>query len=351
MAADAPDLILHLGDYIYESSLREGALRPHGNPQPENLQQYRNRYACYKLDADLQAAHAAAPWMTTWDDHEVDNDYAGDYAAYRGSPEAFLLRRAAAYQAYWEHLPLRPSMRPRGASLPLYRGAACGDLLDISVLDSRQYRDDQPCALPPKELGGRMVGNECAERLDPSRSLLGAEQERWLYARFGKSRARWNLIAQQLLMAQLDQQAGDGQAWWSDGWEGYPMARKRLIDQMAQRRLRNPIVIGGDIHSFWACDLKRDFNDPRSATVATEFVGGSISSRGVPYQAFEEMLPDNPHIHFFESRKRGYGRCRLTPKAWQTDFIAIDDAERADSSARVLKSFTVEAGRPGIEAT
>ena len=349
LAADAPDLVLHLGDYIYEGSWGE-PVRRHEGPECTDLAGYRARHARYKLDPDLQAAHAAAPWLCTWDDHEVDNDYAGAESQDGGPPEQFLRRRAAAYRAYWEHLPLRRRVRPAGPDALLYSASGWGDLAGIFVLDNRQYRSDQPCAEPGRH-GGQLL-ETCAARLDPAQTMLGPEQERWLLAGLGGSRQRWNLLAQQMLMAPLDQKPGHGSAWWTDGWDGYAAARARILQHLHSRQVPNPVVIGGDIHSFWANDLKLDFDDPRSPTVASEFVGTSISSRGVDHQRFSAMRADNPHVKFFDSQVRGYARATVTPKRWQTEFVSLGQAVVTDPAApaRVLSRWVVEAGQAGVQA-
>lgn len=346
MAADAPDLILHLGDYIYEGSWGE-PVRRHEAAECTTLAGYRARHARYKMDVDLQAAHAAAPWLCTWDDHEVDNDYANAESQDGDPREAFLLRRAAAYQAYWEHLPLRRRARPVGADALLYSASGWGDLLGLFVLDNRQYRSDQPCATPEKK-GGQVV-QDCAARLAPERTLLGPEQERWLLGSLGASQQRWNVLAQQMLMAQLDQTPGPGQGWWTDGWDGYAAARARILQHLYSRKVPNPVVLGGDIHSFWANDLKLDFDEAGSPTVASEFVGTSITSRGVPYEQFAAMRGDNPQVRFFDSRSRGYSRATVTPERWQTDFVALSDVRDVRATAKVLARFVVEAGRPGVQ--
>jgi len=344
LAADAPDLILHLGDYVYESSVGE-PLRRHEAGEPQTLAQYRNRHARYRLDPDLQAAHAACPWLFCWDDHEVDNDYAGAHGQDGDPPAAFLLRRAAAYQAYWEHLPLRLQARPRGADMRLYQRSAYGELLSVHVLDTRQYRDDQACATAAK--GGGQVLTACAALRDPARSMLGVEQEAWLLAGLGRSATRWNLIAQSLLMAPLDQAPGPAFGAWSDGWDGYPAARQRILRQLAQSGTANPVVIGGDIHSFWASELAPTAG---AEPVATEFVGSSISSAGIPYERFAALLPENPHIRFFDSRERGYVLCTLRRERLEVDFRAVLDVRDPASGLRSRARFVVEAGRPRVLA-
>jgi alkaline phosphatase D len=346
MLADELDLVVHLGDYIYETSSWADEVRRHEAPEPETLDEYRNRHALYKTDPDLQAAHAAYPWAVTWDDHEVDNDYAADQSQDRDDPQVFRKRRAAAYQAYWEHMPLRRAALPRGPDMRLYHRLTFGDLVELSVLDGRQYRSVQPCG-EGRRGGGQLVDG-CAARLDPRQTMLGPSQERWLLLGLERSRTRWNVIAQQQLMAELRQRNRAGaEAYWTDGWDGYAAARARILAHIATRRPSNPIVIGGDIHSFWVTDLKTDFRDAAAPPVATEFVGTSVTSLGVPYDTFAATLPENPHVRFFESRHRGYVRCEVTPERWRTDLRVVSDVRDRAATARTLASFAVEAGRPG----
>jgi alkaline phosphatase D len=350
LLGDDLDLVVYLGDYIYEAPSWADEVRRHEGPEPTTLEEYRNRHALHKTDPDLQAAHAAYPWALTWDDHEVDNDYAADQSQDRDDPQAFVRRRSAAYQAYWEHMPLRRAAMPRGTEMRLYHRLTFGDLMEMTVLDGRQYRSVQPCIEGPRG-GGRLVEVErCAARLDPRQTMLGPSQERWLLGGLGRSRARWNVIAQQQLMAELLQRTRAGApAYWTDGWDGYAAARGRILSYIAAHKPANPVVIGGDIHSFWVTDLKTDFRDAASPTVATEFVGTSVTSAGVPYDTFAATLPDNPHVRFFESRHRGYVRCEVTPERWQADLRVVSDVRDRAATARTLAAFVVESGRPGAQ--
>ena len=255
----------------------QGPLPPAG---ADHARAYRNLHALYKCDRSLQAAHAWHPFAVTWDDHEVDNDYAADQSEDRMPVEAFLRRRAAAYQAYYEHMPLRPTARPIGPDMSLYTSSTFGDLASFMMLDNRQYRSDQACQ-GPEDFGGQVI-EDCAEREQEDRTMLGPEQERWLRGQLAGTRAlegRRPADADGAARAE----AGRREAWWSDGWDGYPAARRRLLSQIAEQKIENVVVIGGDIHSFWVTDLKPDFGDPASPTVATEFVGTSVTSQGVPY--------------------------------------------------------------------
>ena len=346
MVAEDLDLVVFLGDYIYETSRRE-AVRRHGAPEPHTLEDYRIRHALYKTDPGLQAAHAAAPWLVTWDDHEVSNDYADDRSAALHPRAWFLERRAAAYRAYYEHMPLPRQMVPFGPHLRLYHRAAFGELVQFHVLDDRQFRSPQPCA-PAGRGGSTVVGDECAERLSPQATMLGATQEQWLTSGLEGSRARWNVLAQETLMAQLDLRPGPGLRSWTDGWDGYPVARRRLLETLAQKRIANPVVIGGDVHSFWVTDLKLDFDDIRAPAVATEFVSSSITSAfGRSQLEVQFILPDNPHVRLADGSRRGYVRMEVTRDRLRADLRAVRTVAQPTSDVETLASFVVEDGRPG----
>jgi alkaline phosphatase D len=347
LAEEDLDLVLHLGDYLYETAPAEGQPRRHATPAPTDLAGYRQRHAQYRTDPDLQAAHAATPFVLAWDDHEVQNDYAGDQSERFDPPAAFRRRRAAAYRAYWEHLPLRRRSRPRGPAARLYRRLRLGDLVELAVLDTRQYRDDQPC--DRNGVGRDQVVAGCRERLDPRRTLLGTQQRRWLLAGLDRSGARWNVIGQQLLMAELDRQPGPGMAYSSDGWDGYAADRARILGFLAARRPSNPVVLGGDLHSFWVNDLRLDNHRPGAAVLASEFVGTSVSSSGPPYEVFGACLADNPHVRFFDGRWRGYLRCLVDHRRWRTDLRVVSTVERPVAPVRTLASFVVADGRPGAQ--
>ncbi|MBD2343313.1 alkaline phosphatase D family protein [Anabaena subtropica] len=345
MAEEDLDLVVHLGDYIYEYGPRSGAPRQHIGPEIITIADYRNRHALYKTDVNLQAVHANFPWTFTWDDHEVDNNYANLIPEDNQSRQAFEQRRANAYQAYYEHMPLRLSSLPKKASMLLYRRLTFGDLVEFNVLDTRQYRTDQPCGDGLKPL--------CDAALDPKATMTGARQEGWLLRGLDQSQARWNVIAQQTILAQFDFDARPGSEVFNvDQWDGYVAARNRLLSFLEQRKPSNPVVITGDIHSSWVHDLKADFNNPLSATVGTEFVGTSITSNFptgsiAPVRA---ALSDNPHTKFFDAAFRGYVRCQLTRELWQSDFRVVSSIIDQNASISTLASFVVENGQPGAKA-
>ncbi|MBO9792010.1 MULTISPECIES: alkaline phosphatase D family protein [Xanthomonas] len=357
LAAEQPDLVFFLGDYIYEYSNHGEAahkiVRPHGSGECLDLAGYRNRYALYRTDPDLQALHAGSACVATWDDHEVQNDYANRWSQDPSIPvDTFLARRAAAYRAFYEHFPLRARHRPHGADMRIYRSFDYGQLARFYVLDGRQYRSEQPCPQANGWRGGHVVADSCRQRTDPQRTMLGWEQERWLHGGFAQSPARWNVIAQDLLVAPMRQAGRDGVVGhWTDGWDGYPATRERMLDAIAKTRLRNPVFWGGDIHSYWVTDLKADPADDASATLATEFVGTSITSDGQSNDELHATMAANPHVHYVDGQTRGYVSVTLTPGRMETRLQGISDRRDRNATVSTTKRFVVEDGRPGaVEA-
>lgn len=345
MARDELDLVFHLGDYIYEYEAgRNGKVRTHLGKEIQSLGDYRVRLSQYRSDPLLREMHAQCPWFVTWDDHEFDNNYADEVSEQSGvDPQAFMLRRAAAYQAYYEMMPLRRRSMPRGPHLQLYRRAPFGRLADLMVLDTRQYRTDQPNGDRKSPL------NDAA--LNPSNSMLGSEQKHWLYRSLIKSQATWNVLAQQVMMGLVGFAKGDEPPVYSmDQWPGYAAERNELMQFMADRRVPNPVVLTGDIHSNWANELTVDGANPESPKVATEFVTTSISSggNGQDEPAFlEKLKSDNPFVKF-HNRQRGYIRCTVTPETWTSDYMVVDQVLKPGGTTAVRASFVVEAGDPTL---
>jgi len=331
MVEEDLDFVLHLGDYIYEK----------GNT--ETLTDYRLLHAQYKTSPDLQAVHTKFPFIVTFDDHEIDNDWSGDISDPNypdGEQERFLKVRAASFQAYYEHLPLRRRSKPNGPDMLLYRNFTFGNLAEFNVLDTRQYRDNQ--------VGSGFPGGPIhPDASDPSRTLMGTEQEQWLLKNLQDSRAQWNVIAQQTIMAQFDYDPGEVLSINRDQWDGYSADRDRLFTFIKEQRPTNPIVLSGDWHSSWVNDLKEDFNNPNSETIATEFVGTSISSGCGWKDDVEAALSVNPHVKFFNGDYRGYVRCHVTPKSWTSDYRVVSSAGNPDASISTLTSFVVNNGKPG----
>jgi len=345
MAEEDLDLVFHLGDYIYEYGPATGRPRIHNSPEIVTLEDYRNRYALYKSDVDLRAAHAAFPWVVAMDDHEVENNHAGPIPEKNQPLEPFILRRAAAYQAYYEHMPLRRTSFPNGTSMQLYRRLTFGNLAQFNVLDTRQYRDDQANG------DGAKAPN--AESMDPKRTLIGEEQERWLLEGLGNSTAKWNVIPQQVFFAKRDFQSGDGELLSMDAWDGYSANRDRIINYITEHGVRNVVVLTGDVHANWANEIKADFADPNSPVIGVEFAGTSITSGGDGADTTsntEKYLAENPHIKFHNTQ-RGYVRCTLTPDHFQADYRVLPYVSRPGAPISTRASFLVEDGKPGLQKT
>ena len=348
MAEEDLDLVVHLGDYIYEYGPGEdvtsgGNVRAHDR-RVSTLGDFRDRYALYRTDEDLKAAHAAFPWIVTWDDHEVENNYAGEFPETGPASPFFVQRRAAAYQAYYEHMPLRRSSIPRGPDMPIYRRLVYGDLVDFSVLDTRQYRDDQASGdgkQPPSP-----------EARDPGRTLLGSRQERWLLNGLSASKARWNVVAQQVFFARFDAQDGVKRMFEMDAWDGYEAQRNRIVERVAEEEIDNFVVLTGNVHGNWANEILTNFDDPDSSTsVGAEFVGTSITSGGDGSDVRPgtlETLDENPHVKFWNDQ-RGYVRCRLTPDAWQTDYRVLPYVKEPGAPIATRTSLIVENGDQRVQ--
>jgi alkaline phosphatase D len=349
LADEELDFVFHTGDYIYEGRDDGGktaaVVRQHQGDEIYTLVDYRNRYAQYKMDPDLRAAHASAPFVVTWDDHEVDNDYAGDRDETGTPPEVFLLRRAAAYQAYFESMPLRASVIPSGPNMRLYRRLTFGDLLDLSVLDTRQFRSKQGC--------GVTSATGCAAALDPARSILGSAQEQWLFEQLGTVKATWTVLGQQVpTFARDNRAAAPNNRYSMDKWDGYVASRERLYARLKETKAPNPIVLSGDVHLHYGADLKIDFANPKSETVGVEFTNTSVSSGadGADVSAtWERIRGDNPHIKYHSAR-RGYISCTATPAAMRADFKILDRVTVPGAASRTGGTLVVEAGRPGASA-
>jgi alkaline phosphatase D len=348
IAAFGPDLVLFLGDYIYEYPSMPGALRTIAGGLVNTLDGYRERYAQYKADPLLQAAHAAAPWALAWDDHEVENDYAALHGGALPFSD-FTQQRAAAYQAWWEHQPLPRAARPRGAFMTMHSRLDWGRLARIHLLDNRQHRDPQACPRPGRVFGsGSVVARDCADLQGTRRTLLGAAQEQWLAEGWSLDRP-WNLLAQQTLIAPHMTRNREGHAVaWTDGWDGYPAARKRLLGAAAARGVPGLVALGGDVHAHYVAQLRADPEDPASPVIGAEFCGTSISSRGPSAARVDAVLANNPHLLFGEGRHRGSVLFTLDARRLQADLRAVEQPADPASPVRSLARFSVEAGQARV---
>jgi len=340
LADEDLSLVVHLGDYIYETAARDAQVRRHASDEIESLDDYRNRYAQYRLDPLLQRAHARFPWVVTWDDHEVDNNYAGPFAQ-DSTPEAqFLERRAHAYQAYYEVMPLRRTTLPRGPDMHLFRRVDVGTLATFYVLDTRQYRTDQPC--------GDGVKPACDGVFDPDARMLGQEQERWLFRELDRSPAHWNILAQQVPLVTMERGDPESPKYSMDKWGAYAVPQWRVTRRLADG-VSNPVVLTGDVHTNWVGDVRTSYEDPDAPTVATELIGTSISSGGDGGDYPETraaIMSRQPHIRYFNA-ERGYVRCDLSGDRWTADFRTVPYVSRPGAPIVTRASFVVTSGRPG----
>jgi alkaline phosphatase D len=337
-AAEEADFVLFLGDYIYEFPGPENPApgeRVHVGGEPTTLDDYRTRYALYRTDVELQAAHARFPWLSMWDDHEVDNNYAADVSQDQEPVDAFRERRAAAYRAWWEHMPVRVEA-PEDASVRIYQDLAFGDLARLFVIDERQYGDPPPC----RDTSTRDFGPGCAERDDPARSRLGSEQTQWLFDGLADSTSAWNLIGSGVMFASLDTgKDADPPSYFLDLWDGYPAERGRIIDHLVDARVANPVVVSGDYHASFVNDVARE---PAGAAVATEFVTPAISSSIFG----EDYTARNPHVKYFEGRN-GYMLCELDRERVRGSFRYVGDTTDPRSALEQGPVWEVASGTAG----
>jgi len=345
MAEERPDLILHLGDYQYEGPAGESAVgRSHAGPETVTLANYRQRYAQYKTDPDLQAAHAVAPWLAVWDDHEVDNNYADEVPEKPEEAGTFRARRAAAYRAYYENMPLRRTSVPRGPDLQLYRRVRWGGLATFHMLDTRQYRDDQACGDGYQD---------CPDAADPARSLPGMEQEKWLARGFRESDARWDVLGQQVFFGQRDNDPGAATTVSMDAWDGYPASRERVVRSWVDAGVRNPVVLTGDVHAHWASEVLADPLDGDSAVLGSELIATSITSGGDGYDqptGEHPWAPWNPNLKFW-TNLRGYVSTTFTRREMTADFRCVRAVTTPDAEVFTRRSYVLEDRVRGLQLT
>lgn len=335
LAKEDLDVVLFLGDYIYEFKGNEGVDGRVHYPHKllETLEDYRLRYAQYKSDPALQNIHAAFPWLVTFDDHEVRNNWGGE------NDEKSLARQAAAFKAYYEHMPVRKAAIPDEYQIQIYRNCSYGDLVEFNILDTRQFRSSPPC--------GPTQTENCQDRMDPSRTIYGEKQEKWLFDNLRSSKKRWNVLANQVVMAYKDDQLGPETKIGVDKWDGFVESRNRLFSTIMENDIKNVVVLTGDSHKNWVNDLKEDFLDPESKTIATEFGGTSLTSGGNGTAHYgQNVMTENPHIKY-TSNRRGYVRCTLTPDKMKADFRTIAYVDKKGAPISTEASFYVKNNEPG----
>ncbi|WP_433629389.1 alkaline phosphatase D family protein [Nocardia sp. CA-120079] len=353
MSVEDLDFVVHLGDYIYErgwSRGREGmSVEPYLAVEAVDLPGYRLRYAQAKAEQPLRATHAAFPWLVTFDDHEIDNNWFADHPGlgldiYR-IPALFRRRKAAAFQAMYEHQPLRIAALPSGPSMRIHRRYSFGDLADVTMLDTRQYRTGGAC-------GNGNIGDDCPGRLSPDRSILGAPQRDWLLDGLARSTARWQILGNQVAMAKSDYDPGPGTNFGTDAWDAYVADRNTVLATAADRDIHNLVVITGDRHHNYAADLRPEYSTPESPVVAAEFTGTSITTGGDGADVNptgRNLLAANPDMKFFNSQ-RGYVRVHLDHTLWQTDFRTVPYIRHPGAPIRTRASFVVQDRVPGVTA-
>ena len=357
LAAEDLDLFVWLGDYIYEygpgnsGDVSSAGQRVHDSPEVTTLDGYRQRYALYKSDPFLQAHHAARPWVVTWDDHEVDNNHATNATEDGQDMDAFMLRREAAYQAWWENMPVRVPPPVSGEDFIIYRSFEWGDLVHLHMLDGRQFRspqvtDGDPVALPGLgNLGVRLLSDDSR---NPEQSMLGSVQRQWLEAQVQSSTATWNVLGNQVYMHGLNAFPGEVPAINTDTWDGYFGERRGLLETIGGTDA-NLVVLSGDFHSSSAGDVRSDPFDPSGAVMATEFMAPAISStfpealRGLA----PLVLAVNPQVRNF-SPENGFMTCEVQAETWTTRLHTLTDVMDENSPIAITATFTVDAGSAGV---
>lgn len=345
MAKEELDLVFHLGDYIYEHGEQKDAIRKHIAGELHTLGDYRARHSQYKTDPMLQAMHARCPWLVTWDDHEFCNDCTRDRPGkdHQTDLAKYLARRAGAYQAYYENMPLRHSSSPRGPKMQMYRKQSFGRLAEFLVLDGRQYRSPQPNDDKPSDI------NDAA--CSPKNTMLGKRQFSWLKDSLAGSNATWNMLANQTVMAAIDKKEGPMREFPMDDWCGYVHERNELMKFIQDRKIANAVVITGDNHTNWVNNLRLDDLRPETPVVATEFAGTSITSGGDGGERKDRakvIMAENPGVQFFND-ERGYVRCTITPKTWRSEFRTVAQVTKPGAPVVTRAAFAVEAGKAGAK--
>jgi len=341
------DAVFHYGDYIYEGGsastqeITDAAgnvvTRRHIGNEIYSLDDYRRRYAQYKSDPQLRAAHAAAAFISAFDDHEVDNNWASAYDQDGTAPELFALRRAVAMQAWYEHMPVRRAQFPTPAGLTMFRRLDYGRLFRMHVLDTRSYRSDQLC--------GESGPSHCRMQDGPNSTLMGSAQEAWLGKGLVNS-ARWNLLAQQVRVMPFlrPNMTGADALGSTDQWAGYPAARARLVKAITDRKLTNVIVATGDahVHNVGVVPVRDAALDGPAAAV--EFLATSITSGGdgTPNPVTGPSVADgrNPHLAL-HATQRGYQIFDVTPNEWRTDVKVLDRVQSPGGKLSTLARFVV----------
>ena len=350
---DSLDFVIGLGDYIYEKNYYEGPredrLGANGDGEVETREEYRQKYALYRSDPDLRAMHAAHAFIPIWDDHEVEDNWAGATGGHQTPNRRvpYPQRRFNGLRTFYESMPVR---RPERGGFKLYRSIPLGAHAELFLLDQRQYRDPQPC--------NDTFVVPCPEAESQPRKYLGDAQKAWFKKGLEASRAAWKLVANQAMIMALEN--GPSSPSNKDQWDGYGAERREILEHVASRGIQDVAFLTGDIHTFFAGEVGTDGRGPES--VATEFVGGSISSLGIPesvesvtnippevvFQATQNFRTVNPHLKFDDQKRRGYGVVEASATELRVEFRAVDALERSTTFEPIAR-FRVARGNPRVE--
>ncbi len=339
--AERPDFIIHLGDYIYDTAYGE-TFRQHDSEQPPvTLADFRRRHALYKTDPYLKHAHAQLPFFVTIDNHDAVED---------NHPDTFK-RRTAAYQAWYEHMPVSGYRLAGQHAIDMHRRIQFGELLTISLLDPRQFRDQKNLCPdnPYPEYGFGNYRERCKEVFAEDRTMLGAVQEQWLADNLIHNEAAWNVIASASPVSSFEYHLDGKKLHYTGAWDFYPANRQRIKQALSQARIGHPVILSGDLHSFWAIRDALCMQQDKHLPV-TEFVTSSITANWPEPLArpVTDNLPHNPHVAFYAPDKRGYLLHEVNQTTWKTTARAIQDVRDRHSPAFNLASFLVENGKPGF---
>jgi len=354
IAASDVDVVLFVGDYIYTTKaphhirVRSHAHEMDPHPAGRTLADYRIHHASYKLDDDLRASHAAHPWLLVWDDHEVIPDYTSDTFPGLDDPRAFIAARAAAYKAYFEHMPVSPRRVPFEASMPMQGRYRWGQLADIWTLDTRQHRDAALCGEWPRALMHGKLLWRCDAIGSDRRTFLGQQQEDWLAAGLAGSDANWKFIAQTTQITPWPIRSPLGPLTYAEGWDAFPAARARMMEAIAQPRVPDVVFLGGDVHRHVAANLRHDPRDRASPIIASEVVATSLTSKGMSEVANAWIKAGNPDVLHMRSDQRGHVLLDVTPREVRCVFRGTPHPVRSQSKLRTQATYVIERGKPGL---
>lgn len=335
MVADEPDFVIHLGDYIYDTSFGETFRQHDAEKAPQSLSEFRRRHALYKTDRSLQYAHANVPFYCVIDNHDAIED--NDPSLYR--------QRAAAYQAWYEHMPVRGFSLRAPNQMRMHRRIQIGQLAQICLLDTRQYRDTKELCRDnlDKAVGFGNYRERCDDIFEEQRSMLGSQQEAWLYRSLRDNRCAWNVIASSgpVLPYRID--VDNEPFGYIGAWDAYPANRRRLIEAVNQAKTGRAVILSGDLHSFWAMD-GRKVDQSSERMPAIEFVCSSLSANWPEplSKPVSDNLDNNPHVSFYEGAERGYLLHDVNEESWQTSFKAVGDARRLDADVRNIRIYSID---------